>query len=171
MKNQNNQKFYGLLFLLIIYIIIFRWKVQVASKGLYFRKPKVSLITCSSSVCSILPLLADLCGFHAFCNGSHLAEHAKHMLHVLLRFCPWTTTSLWGPMLWWRSTSTHTARKHPPSSPAASSTRSEFETLHLNNKSMCKCLLNLNINTKAWPLNMLSDSSLSEAPKKPNALY
>ncbi len=28
------------------YIIVFRWKVQVASKGLYFRKPKVSLISC-----------------------------------------------------------------------------------------------------------------------------
>uniref|UniRef100_A0A7N8XTI4 Diacylglycerol kinase n=1 Tax=Mastacembelus armatus TaxID=205130 RepID=A0A7N8XTI4_9TELE len=27
--------------LLIIYIMVFRWKVQIASKGLYFRKPKV----------------------------------------------------------------------------------------------------------------------------------
>lgn len=32
------------LFLLCNHTIIFRWKVQVASKGGYFRKPKVSLI-------------------------------------------------------------------------------------------------------------------------------
>lgn len=48
-----------------------------------------------------------------------------HILHFLLRFCPWITTSLWGLTHWWRSTSTHIVRKHPPSSPVASSTRSE----------------------------------------------
>lgn len=46
-------------------------------------------------------------------------------LCVWVRFCPWITTSPWGPTLWWHWTSTRTVRRLPPSSPAASSTRSE----------------------------------------------
>ena len=38
------------------YTILFRWKVQVASKGLYFRKPKVSLI-------SSFELFLSMCSF------------------------------------------------------------------------------------------------------------
>lgn len=136
-----------LLFLLITHIIIFRWKVQVASKGLYFRKPKVSLISCCSLIFA--------------CRSVDIQA-----LYVLLRFCPWTTTSLWGPTLWWRSTSTHTARRRPPSSPAASSTRSEssnrFVWIHKSNANVYRIL---NMNAK------LSLSSLSETSEKPSAPY
>lgn len=73
------------LVLLITHTVIFRWKVQVASKGLYFRKPKASLIF-SFRFFAVLSILGYVV-IQSLCV-TRMAVYIKHTLHALLRFCP-----------------------------------------------------------------------------------
>lgn len=60
--------------------IIFRWKVQVASKGVYFRKPKVSLIPRIKSS-AVLCLLGNMLLFSLGVLGGVAHRHTFSSKH------------------------------------------------------------------------------------------
>lgn len=66
-ENQSFDPFVFVFIPLTTFMIIFRWKVQVASKGVYFRKPKVSFFSLCWSMNS----------FSVFCDML-MADPRKH---------------------------------------------------------------------------------------------